>query len=75
MALKLKLEDTFTFKQGRTQGMLEGERKGELEGEKKNRDKMIMAMLKKEKYSIKEISEIAEVTVEYIKALAEQAKK
>ena len=57
MALDLKLEDTLTFKQGKA------------EGEKKNRDKMILAMLKKGKYSHEEIAEIAEVSVEYVQDL------
>jgi predicted transposase YdaD len=75
MTLELKLEDSFTYKKGKREGRREGKREGKREGEKENRDKMILAMLKKEKYSIKEISEIAEVSAEYIKALAEQAKK
>jgi hypothetical protein len=58
MALDFKLEDTFTFKQG--------EIKGKIEGEKKNRDMTILTMLKKKKYSIDEIAEIAAVSVEYV---------
>jgi hypothetical protein len=35
---------------------------------------MILAMLKKNKYSIVEIAEIAEVSVDYVKELSEKLK-
>ncbi len=85
MALELKIEDTFTFKKGKIQGKIEGKIEGKKEGkkegkiegeilgEKKNRDKMIMAMLKKGKNSLDEIAEIAEVTVDYVKELMKKS--
>ena len=79
MALELKMEDTFTYKQGKIEGKLEGElkgkREGKREGEKEKRDKMILAMLKKGSNSLEEISEIAEVSVDYVKELAAKLDK
>jgi predicted transposase YdaD len=73
MALELKIEDTFTYREGKLKGKIEGEIKGKIEGEKegekKKRDKMILAMLKKGKYSYEEIAEIAEVSVKYVQDL------
>ena len=78
MALELKIEDTFTYKKGKKEGKIEGKIEGKLEGEivgeNRKRDKMILAMLKKNKYSIVEIAEIAEVSVDYVKELAEKLK-
>ena len=74
MALELKIEDTFTYKKGKKEGKLEGKLEGEIVGENRKRDKMILAMLKKKKYSVAEIAEIAEVSVDYVKELAEQLK-
>ena len=65
MALELKIEDTFTYR--------EGKMKGKIEGEKKKRDKMILAMLKKGKYSHEEIAEIAEVSVKYVQDLLKKS--
>jgi predicted transposase YdaD len=65
MPIEIKLEETFLFKKGEEKGKILGEKRGE----KKNRDKMILTMLKKNKYSIEEIAEIAEVSVEYVKEL------
>jgi DNA-directed RNA polymerase specialized sigma subunit len=59
MALELKIEDTFTYKQG----------------ENKKRDKMILALYKKEKLSIEDIADAAEVSVEYVKNLVKQSEK
>jgi hypothetical protein len=53
MALDLKLEDTFTFRQG----------------EKKNRDKMILSFYRKEKLTLEDIADAAEVSVQYVKDL------
>jgi DNA-directed RNA polymerase specialized sigma subunit len=53
MALDLKLEDLFTFKQG----------------EIKKRDKIILSLYKKGKLTIEEIAEATEVSVEYVKEL------
>jgi predicted transposase YdaD len=65
MPIEIKLEETFLFKKGEEKGKILGEKRGK----KKNRDKMILTMLKKNKYSIEEIAEIAEVSVEYVKEL------
>jgi predicted DNA-binding protein YlxM (UPF0122 family) len=59
MALNLKIEDTFTFKQG----------------EKKEKDKMILSFYKKGKLSIQDIADAAEVTVEYVEAIIKDAEK
>jgi predicted transposase YdaD len=69
MALELKIEDTFTYREGKMKGKIEGEIKGKIEGEKKNRYKVILTMLKKGKYSHEEIAEIAEVSVKYVQDL------
>ena len=65
MPIEIKLEEIFLFKKGEEKGKILGEKRGK----KKNRDKMILTMLKKNKYSIEEIAEIAEVSVEYVKEL------
>jgi hypothetical protein len=57
MALDLKLEDTFTFKQG------------ESKGEKNNRDKMILSLYRKGKLTLEDIADAAEVSVQYVKDL------
>ncbi len=80
MALELKMEDTFTYKQGKREGELKGKREGELkgklegkrEGEKEKRDKIILALINKGKLSIDDIADAAEVSVEYVKELAKQ---
>ena len=69
MALELKIEDTFTYREGKMKVKIEGEIEGEKKGEKKKRDKVILAMLKKGKYSHEEIAEIAEVSVKYVQDL------
>jgi predicted transposase YdaD len=75
MLIEIKLEETYLFKKGEEKGKILGEKRGEKRGEKKNRDKMILTMLKKNKYSIEEISEIAEVSVEYVKELVKNVEK
>jgi predicted HTH domain antitoxin len=67
MALNLKIEDTFTFKQGKSQG--------KIEGEKKKQDKMILSLYKKGKFSAQDIADAAEVTVEYVEAIIREAEK
>jgi len=64
MALELKLEDTFTYKKGKIEG--------KIEGENKKRDKMILALYNKGKFSIDDIADAAEVSVEYVKNLSGQ---
>jgi hypothetical protein len=54
MALDLKLEETFTYKKGKS------------EGEKKNRDKMILSFYKNTKQSIREIAISADVSEQYV---------
>jgi len=71
MALNLKIEDTFTFKQGKSQGKIEGK----IEGEKKKQDKMILSFYKKGKLSIQDIADAAEVTVEYVETVIREAEK
>ena len=68
MALELKIEDTFTYKKGRKQGKLEGE----IVGGNKKRDKMILALINKGKFSIEDIADAAEVSVDYVKELTKQ---
>jgi hypothetical protein len=75
MALDLKIEDTFTFKKGKLEGEKIGEKRGEKRGEKKNRDKMILSLYKKGKLSLVDISDAAEVSVEYVVALIKEADK
>jgi len=41
------------------------------QGEKEKQDKMILNFLKKGKYSMEEIAEIAEVSLDYVKKIAE----
>ncbi len=57
MALDLKLEDTFTFKQGVSKG------------EKEKQDKMILSLYRKGKINIQDIAEYAEVSVQYVNEL------
>ena len=59
MALDLKLEDTFTFKQG----------------EKKKLDKMILSFYKNTKLSIQKIALAAEVSEQYVIDLIEASEK
>ncbi len=73
MPIEIKLEETFLFKKGEEKGEKRGEKRGEERGEIKKRDKIILTMLKKKKYSIEEISEIAEVSVEYVKELVKKS--
>jgi hypothetical protein len=63
MALDLKLEDTFTFKQG------------ESKGEKKKLDKMILSFYKNTKLSIQKIALAAEVSEQYVIDLIEASEK
>jgi predicted transposase YdaD len=76
MALDLKIEDTFTFKQGKLEGEKIGEKIGEKPGEKlgekKNRDKMILSLYRKGKFNIEDIADAAEVSVEYVKEFVKQ---
>jgi predicted transposase YdaD len=69
MFIEINPEETYLFKKGEEKG----EKRGEKRGEKKKRDKMILAMLKKAKYSFEEIADIAEVSVEYVKSLVKQS--
>jgi hypothetical protein len=64
MALDLKMEDTFTFK--------EGKKEGKMEGKMEKQDKMILAFLKKGKFSHEDIAEAAEVSLDYVQKLAEK---
>ena len=73
MPIEIKLEETYLFKKGEEKGKVLGEKRGEERGEKKNRDKIILTMLKKKKFSIEEIAEITEVSVEYVKELLKQS--
>ena len=68
MLIEIKLEETFLFKKGEEKVEKRGEKRGEI----KKRDKMILTMLNKKKYSIEEIAEIAEVSIEYVKELVKQ---
>jgi hypothetical protein len=55
IALNLKLEDTFIFKQG------------ENKGEKKKQDKIILSLYKKGKLTLEDIADATEVSVQYFK--------
>jgi predicted transposase YdaD len=72
MLIEIKLEETFLFKKGEEKVEKRGKKRGEKRGEIKKRDKMILTMLNKKKYSIEEIAEIAEVSIEYVKELVKQ---
>jgi hypothetical protein len=63
MALDLKLEDTFTFKQG------------ESKGEKKKLDKMILSLYEKLKLTSRQIALAAEVSEQYVIDLIEASEK
>jgi predicted transposase YdaD len=83
MALELKIEDSFIYKRGKKEGKLEGKKagkkegklEGKIEGEKSKRDQMILALLKKGKFSHEDIAEAAEVSIEYVEELANNLKK
>ncbi len=85
--LEFKIEDSFIYKKGKKEGKLEGKKagkkegkkegklEGKLEGEKSKRDQMILALLKKGKFSHEDIAEAAEMIIEYVEELANKLKK
>lgn len=61
--------------EGRAEGIAEGEAKGKAEGEVMGKAEVIKNLLSSNKFSISEIAELAEVTVEFVKQIeAEKAK-
>lgn len=61
--------------EGRAEGISEGEAKGKAEGEVIGKAEVIKNLLCSNKFSISEIAELAEVTVEFVKQIeAEKAK-
>jgi hypothetical protein len=49
-------------------------KRGEKLGEKKNRDNMILALIKKGKMSLEDIAEVAQVDIEYVKEISKKIK-
>jgi predicted transposase YdaD len=65
MFIEINPEETYLFKKGEEKGEKRGEKRGEI----KKRDKMILALYNKGKFSIDDIADAAEVSVEYVKEL------
>lgn len=63
MALELKLEDTFTYKEGKKEGKRQGKKE------------VILELLKRKKLNVEEIAEVAKVTIEYVLELAKRTDK
>jgi predicted transposase YdaD len=63
MPLEIKIEETFIYKEGKV--------KGRIEGRIEVKNEMIIALLKKGKFSQEDIAEAANVPLAYVKALAD----
>jgi hypothetical protein len=78
MPIEFKKEDSYLFKLGQEEGLKLGEKRGEKRGEKlgekKNRDNMILALIKKGKMSLEDIAEVAQVDIEYVKEISKKIK-
>jgi predicted transposase YdaD len=74
MPLDISVEDLYSYQIGKEAGMREGIREGISEGKRKGdterRDEMILGMLRKNKFSLEDIAEIANVSLAYVKNLA-----
>jgi hypothetical protein len=73
---EIKPQDTFLYKMGQESGIKDGEKRekrGEKRGEKKKQDDMILGFLKKGKFSIEDIAEVAGVSVAYVMRLKKKA--
>ncbi len=71
MPIEFKPENSFLYKKGQEAGEIRGEKRGE----KKKRDDMILAFIKIGKISIEDITAAAQVSVEYVKKIAEKLKQ
>ena len=60
------------MEKGIKQGIEKGEQRGEKKGMEKATTKMIIGLLKSEKLSLQEIADIAHISLEQVKAIAEQ---
>ncbi len=70
---EIKPQDTFLYKMGQESGIKDGEKRGEKRGEKNKQDEMILGFLKKGKFSIEDIAEVAGVSVAYVNRLKKKA--
>ncbi|WP_294349363.1 Rpn family recombination-promoting nuclease/putative transposase [uncultured Sphingobacterium sp.] len=61
--------------EGRAEGIAEGEAKGKAEGEVMGKAEVIKNLLSSNKFSISEIAELAEVTVEFVKQIEAEKPK
>ena len=79
MALDYDIRKDLRYQQGMQKGLEEGLEKGLEkgleEGLEKKQDKMILALLKIGKLSMEEIANASEVSLEYVKEIAEELKK
>jgi DNA-directed RNA polymerase specialized sigma subunit len=66
---EIKPQDTFLYKMG----LETGEKLGEKLGVKNKQDNMILALLKKGKLPVKDIAEVAGVSVAYVMRLKKKA--
>lgn len=72
MALTYDIEKDAFYQTGLKKGMEKGIEKGEQRGIEKATAKMIIGLLKSEKLSLQEIADIAHISLEQVKAIAEQ---
>jgi flagellar biosynthesis/type III secretory pathway protein FliH len=75
MALDYDIRKDLRYQQGMQKGLEEGLEKGLEEGLEKKQYKMILALLKIGKLSMEEIANAAEVSLDYVKKIAEELKK
>ena len=71
MPLEIKIEETFIYKEGKVKGRIEGKEEGKIEGKKEGKIEMILALLKKGELSQEKIADAADVSLEYVKELAD----
>ncbi len=77
---EIKPQDTFLYKMGQESVIKDSEKRekrcekrGEKLGEKKKQDDMILGFLKKGKFLIEDIAEVAGVSVAYVNRLKKKA--
>ena len=70
---EIKPQDTFLYKMGQESVIKDSEKRGEKRGEKKKQDNMILALLKKGKLPVRDIAEVASVSVAYVYRLKKKA--
>jgi DNA-binding MarR family transcriptional regulator len=69
MLIEIDPKDTFLYKMGKESG----EKAGEKRGVKKKQDDMILSLLKKGKFTLKDIAEAAGVSLSYVSRLKKKA--